>query len=304
MEFFDVSANLHAKYLIRMNSQEITQIRMYVPEESSTGTYDVIKVSDFSYRLASNDPFSEILSYGTVIEVETEKKEDEGECIFVFKKIHTESNYTLEVIFLPMNLTNSEMRIVGQMIIDEGGFWEVIFGGVGYVNLPIKSNLNVIEELNKLIKTKQNNNKHKIKIEFGIPVHGWLPTTLKYGDYELEINISDVPLNPMTQLCNSLIQLLKGINTPDIIPWHLEPYCYYLQLKKTESNYEAIILESDRIDSKKKLTFKVEGKFGEIILPIYRSLKKFHSMSYQAPHWDEMELERMEDLTVLIKQIK
>ena len=49
----------------------------------------------------------------------------------------------------------TEMRVIGQMIMDEGGYWEVIFGGMGYVNLPKKSKLNVIDELNKLIKAKQ-----------------------------------------------------------------------------------------------------------------------------------------------------
>ena len=48
------------------------------------------------------------------------------------------------------------MRVVGQMVIDEGGYWEVIFGGMGYVNLPKTSKLNVINELNKLIKGKKN----------------------------------------------------------------------------------------------------------------------------------------------------
>jgi len=149
-------------------------------------------------------------------------------------------------------------------------------------------------------------NKDKLELEFGVPLHGWLPTTFKYGDYKLEINISDVPLNPMTQLCRSLIQLLKGINTPDIIPWHLEPYCYYLELKRTENEYEyeVIILESNSIDSQKKIVFEVKGKFDKIILPIYRSLKKFHSMSYQAPDWDEMELEKIKVLSVLIKEKK
>lgn len=134
-----------------MNKQEIIEIKMYVPEEASTGTYAVIKVAENRYKLCYNDPFSETLIYGTIIEVQ-EKKEDG---VFVFKKIYAESEYTLEIIGLPLaQLNESELRIVGQMIVDEGGFWEVIFGGMGYVNLPKKSTLNVIEELNKLIRLK------------------------------------------------------------------------------------------------------------------------------------------------------
>jgi len=74
--------------------------------------------------------------------------------IFI-KKIYAESEYSLEVIALPMSLNETEMRIVGKMIIDEGGYWEVIFGGMAYINLPKDSKLNIIDELNKLIKAKQ-----------------------------------------------------------------------------------------------------------------------------------------------------
>jgi len=139
-----------------MNEEEIIQIKMYVPEESSTGTYDVIKISENRYKLANNDPFSEVLTYGAIIEVQPEQKE---EGIFEFKEIYAESEYSLEVIALPASLNETEMRIVGQKIIDEGGYWEVIFGGMGYVNLPKKSKLNVIDELNKLIKAKQESRK-------------------------------------------------------------------------------------------------------------------------------------------------
>lgn len=125
---------------------------MYVPEESSTGPYEVIKVSEYTCKLTNNDPFSEVLTHGTIIEVLPEKKDEDT---YVFKEVHAESDYILEVIGLPSALNETEMRIVGQMIIDESGYWEVIFGGMGYVNLPKHSKLNEIEELNKLTTAKQ-----------------------------------------------------------------------------------------------------------------------------------------------------
>lgn len=139
-----------------MDEEEIIQITMYVPEEHSTGTYDVVRVSDNQYKLTNNDPFNEILTYGTIIEVEP-KKNDDG--AFVFKEISVESDYSLQVIGLPMELSESELRIVGQMIVDDGGFWEVIFGGMGYVNLRNNSSLDVIDELNKLIRAKRDSGK-------------------------------------------------------------------------------------------------------------------------------------------------
>jgi len=138
-----------------MDEEKIIDIKMYMPVEASTGTYEVIKVSEHRYKLTNNDPFSEILTYGTIIEVLPEKKDEDT---FVFKQVYAESEYNLEVIGLPMSLNETEMpemRVVGQMIIDEGGYWEVIFGGMGYVNLPKTSKLNVIDELNKLIKAKR-----------------------------------------------------------------------------------------------------------------------------------------------------
>ena len=144
----------------------------------------------------------------------------------------------------------------------------------------------------------------KISIQFGIPIDGWLPTVFKFGNFELELEISDVPLNPMTQLCDSLIQLIEGGSQPEIIPWHLEPYCYYLQLIKTNNAYKAIILESENFDSPSKLTFEAIGNFESIILPIYRSLKNFHSKAYENPNWDKIESKRIEELKLLIEKEK
>lgn len=141
---------------LKMRKEETREIRMYVPDAKSTGTYEVVKTSAYKYKLANNDPFNESLSYGTIIEVETEKIEEDGESKFVFKHIHKKSEFTSECIGLPMALKESELRVVGQMIIDEGGFWEVVLGGIGFANLPKKSKLNVTEELNKLIIAKQN----------------------------------------------------------------------------------------------------------------------------------------------------
>ena len=144
----------------------------------------------------------------------------------------------------------------------------------------------------------------KIDLEFGVPEHGWLSTTFKYGDFNLELDVSDVPRNPTAQLCDSLIQLLKGINSPDLVPWHLEPYCYYLKLGKSGNDYSVTILESDNFESPKRVTFQVDGYFEATILPIYRSLKILASKTYKPPHWDKLDYNRIEELKRLIKKKK
>jgi hypothetical protein len=148
------------------------------------------------------------------------------------------------------------------------------------------------------------NSENKISIEFGIPEHGWLLTNLSHKDFDLEIDISDVPIDPMDQLCDALIEINKGISEPRRIIWHLEPYCYYLQLIKLKSGYKAIISESDEFDSPTKITTEILGSFEEIILPLYRALKKFWSTSFKPPHWNELNPKRIEELTKLIKEKK
>lgn len=101
--------------------------------------------------------YKETLSYGTIIEVEQEVIEDDEEKVYTLKSILKESDFSINVIGLPSELNETELRVVGKMITDEGGFWEVIFSGMGYVNLPKNSKLDVIEELNKLINSKKNN---------------------------------------------------------------------------------------------------------------------------------------------------
>lgn len=148
------------------------------------------------------------------------------------------------------------------------------------------------------------NKENTLTIKFGKPEHGWLPTKLSYNDFELSLDISDVPVDPMLQLCDSLIQITKGIKKPDRILWHLEPYCYYLQIEKMDSDYKVTLSESDSFESLAKITKEIRGSFEELILPLYRGVNKFASYSYLPPHWEELDLKRIDELTDLIRKMK
>lgn len=145
-------------------------------------------------------------------------------------------------------------------------------------------------------------NHSKLHIEFGIPKHGWLPTILQYEDYKLELEISNVPLDPMVQLCDALIEMIRGVKEPCRIRWHLEPYCYYLQLVVVDGVYKAIILESEEFDGPSTVTKEIVGSFESIILPLYRGLKKFWLQSFKKPNWGELSSERMDELSKLIQE--
>ncbi len=149
---------MHYKKMVKIQENNIIRIRIHFPEDcnipeycNSIGEYYAIKIAKNKYELTENDPFCEFLSYKTRIEIEDFKKE---EGVLEFKRVFKKSDFSLEVIGLPMELNETELRKIGKMIIDEGGYWEVIFGGMGYVNLPKTSKLNIINELNNLIKEK------------------------------------------------------------------------------------------------------------------------------------------------------
>lgn len=132
-------------------SRPNSEIYIYNPNDASTANFEVLKVSDYTYQLMSNDPFQEALCYGTLIEVEKNLTK-EGD--FQLKRIVKASDYTLEVYPLPNDLNETELRIVGDMIVTNGGYWEVNFGGLGYVSLPKHSTLDVIKELENIKKNK------------------------------------------------------------------------------------------------------------------------------------------------------
>jgi len=75
-------------------------------------------------------------------------------------------------------------------------------------------------------------------------------------------------------------------------------------MRKFESNYSVAILESDNFESPKRATFQIVGRFESMILPMFRSLKKFASNTYEPPHWDELAMDRIEELKRLIKKKK
>ncbi len=145
---------------------------------------------------------------------------------------------------------------------------------------------------------------NKFSIDFGTPDHGWLPLELVYGDFELKLDVSDVPVDPMVQLCDALIQLSKGIQTPDQIIWHLEPYCFYLQLKQSGDLYIVQISESENYEGPQNLIKEFNGSFEAIILPLYRAFKKFCSYGYSKPHWEVLDAQRVGELSALVKNSK
>ena len=135
-----------------MKDQEPFEIRMYHPDEKSIGSYEVIQIESNQFKLNYNDPFLEELTYGVQFEVE-ENKTSKGE--YIFKKITKESEFTSDTYTLPSLLNETELRKIGDKIIESGGYWEVMFGGIAYVNLPKGSEINILKEFEQAIESKK-----------------------------------------------------------------------------------------------------------------------------------------------------
>ncbi|MEO1450279.1 MAG: hypothetical protein AAFV07_12175 [Bacteroidota bacterium] len=142
---------------------------------------------------------------------------------------------------------------------------------------------------------------HRAYLSLGEPEAGWLPTTFRHQDFELEFNASNVPTDPIEQLSSTLIQLSRGSNYSDRVVWHLEPFCYYFQLQKSGETYRLLISESATYEGSDTLIKEIEGDFDSLILPLYRGLKKFWSQGTTLPGWAAPDATRIQILTDLIK---
>lgn len=145
-------------------------------------------------------------------------------------------------------------------------------------------------------------NPRKIELNLGNPKAGWLPIELKSGDFELEINTSNIPENPTDKLCESLILAMDGIETE--ICWNLEPECYFFELKHSGKEIELNISKSGRIKGNRNLIYKLTGDFESVILPMYRSLKKFNTLEFDKADWKKIDQSKLNKLTELVAERK
>jgi len=146
--------------------------------------------------------------------------------------------------------------------------------------------------------------KEKIKVEFGNPYHGWLPVSLAAGQFELEIEASNVPANPIYLLVDALQKALVGLESA--VWWHLEPSGYYfnfIPLGNEECTLK-ITYTNGVAPEKVKNVFEMQGSFKQILLPFWRAVRKFDSHGYSEHHWPETPTDDLYKLTTLINKLK
>jgi hypothetical protein len=141
-----------------------------------------------------------------------------------------------------------------------------------------------------------------VHLVFGQPEHGWLPLTLRVDEFELALDVSDVPINPLDELCNSLCLVLKGGEAS--VWWHLEPAWYQFHLEPKLSEVVLSIYQGSRYQRPDLKTFQYTGDFNSIILPLYRDLKQFVSLPTPESDWPSIDEGKLRELTALVRARK
>ncbi len=118
-----------------------------------------------------------------------------------------------------------------------------------------------------------------IKITSDEPSHGWLPVTIKYRDIEEVFYASNIPVDPIIQLSDVLDSAITGVGGE--VWWHLEPGGYYLSITSDRKTFHVSFDYSE--DSKaatRERIFEFDGGFDQVVVPIWRFLRRIQSKDY------------------------
>jgi hypothetical protein len=139
--------------------------------------------------------------------------------------------------------------------------------------------------------------REKLRIDFGEPEHGWLPVNIYSGDFRLDLDASDVPINPIGSLISAILQVTQGNEVTS--SWHLEPAYYHMKFSKKGDIYALAILFAENEIDKGELIFETTGTFDSVILPLCRGIKEFLAKTYDELHWPRTDVNEIEKLSVL-----
>ena len=138
---------------------------------------------------------------------------------------------------------------------------------------------------------------NNISITFGTPEHGWLPVDLSSNDYKLSIDVSDVPINPLEDLCNVLQDVTKGHKSE--VYWNLEPVAVFFEFEKSGKEYQLSISQAADNRSFRETKKIIKGSFQEIIFPFINCTTKFYSQTYDEKHWPTVDKRKLDKLITL-----
>ena len=141
----------------------------------------------------------------------------------------------------------------------------------------------------------------KIELNLGIPQNGWLPIEFNSGEFALNFTSSKIPENPTDKMCDALILCLKGVETE--FRWNLEPNIYFFKLASKGNLINLSISEGNGSEIQ-ILIYEFDGDFNSVILPLYRSIKKFSTLEFEQSDWIKIDQGKLNKLTKLVSDRK
>ncbi len=134
-----------------------------------------------------------------------------------------------------------------------------------------------------------------MKFHISKPEINWYSIKIEDESFELKFSASGIPEEPINKLCQNLILTINGNDTST--RFNLEPQEYILELRIYQNQYNLEIFSSEKDNS----IFSKSGNFEQVILPIYRGIKKITSSNYSS---EEINYEKVKKLENLILEKK
>ncbi|NVO30710.1 hypothetical protein [Hymenobacter lapidiphilus] len=141
-----------------------------------------------------------------------------------------------------------------------------------------------------------------IRVSFEQPSHGWLPVKFSSNDFRLDIDASDVPINPVYLLYRAILDVVDGIEAR--VWWHLEPTGYYFDFSQPQSRLYCLVIKYQPNGRAQEFLYETTGTATEIILPFCRAIKKLASYEHEEHDWPKLEEKQLASLDSIIKFLK
>lgn len=116
-----------------------------------------------------------------------------------------------------------------------------------------------------------------VTVEFGEPEHGWLPVAFRIDDFRLELESSDVPINPLEALLEALTVVPAGGSAS--VLWYLEPAECWFNFENQSGIIILTITEKANHSQVPTQLFRFAGSVKELLIPFYKALKQFTAHS-------------------------
>ena len=142
------------------------------------------------------------------------------------------------------------------------------------------------------------NSAKRMKLTFEKPENGWVSVKFEGNGF---FAASRIPENPINQFCNNLIQSAEGVDT--ITTFNIEPELYFFKIVHKNDNFNFDIIHREK-PSQEISVFNKNGTFEEIILPLFRSVKKFSTLDNSITDWKKIDLHKIEKLDIVIAKQK